>query len=135
MDGSLNWLAVVVAAVVYFLLGWLWYTPAVFGKAWMAAAGIKPTKPKPSQMVRLMGLTLLLGVVMASALGLILRAVHADTVSTAICWAAVAAVGFAASVQAMGAQYEQRSLKYFAITAGYPVVGAIAMSIVLTLWK
>jgi hypothetical protein len=33
----INYLAVVVAAVAGFALGWGWYT--VFGKAWMAALG------------------------------------------------------------------------------------------------
>ncbi len=27
-----NWIAVVVGAVVSFLLGWLWYSPKLFGK-------------------------------------------------------------------------------------------------------
>jgi Protein of unknown function (DUF1761) len=33
----INYLAVVVAAVAAFLLGWRWYT--VFGKVWMSALG------------------------------------------------------------------------------------------------
>ena len=36
---QINYLAVVVAAVAGFLLGWGWYT--VFGKAWMAGLGKK----------------------------------------------------------------------------------------------
>lgn len=39
MLGELNWLAVIVATVVYFALGALWYAPPVFGNAWMRAAG------------------------------------------------------------------------------------------------
>lgn len=37
MQISVNYLAVVVAAVAGFLLGWGWYT--AFGKVWMAAQG------------------------------------------------------------------------------------------------
>ena len=35
----LNWLAVLVAAVSTFLIGGLWYSPAMFGRAWMSANG------------------------------------------------------------------------------------------------
>src|SRR5271163_1529738 len=37
MSAQINHAAVWVAAVVYFLLGWVWYT--VFGAAWVAAMG------------------------------------------------------------------------------------------------
>jgi hypothetical protein len=35
--GSLNYLAVLVAAISTFVLGGLWYSPLLFGKAWMRA--------------------------------------------------------------------------------------------------
>lgn len=33
---SLNYVAVVVVAIIGFLLGWLWYSPLLFAKPWMA---------------------------------------------------------------------------------------------------
>ena len=47
---QLPWLAVAVAAAVYFVLGGVWY--GVFGKAWVAALGkrkegLKPRDPTP----------------------------------------------------------------------------------------
>ena len=38
--GDLNWLAVIVAAIAYFAIGALWYSPPVFGTAWMSAGGV-----------------------------------------------------------------------------------------------
>ncbi len=32
---SINWLAVFVAGISAFVLGGVWYSPALFGKAWM----------------------------------------------------------------------------------------------------
>lgn len=32
--GQINWLAVIVATIVYFALGALWYSPVAFGKPW-----------------------------------------------------------------------------------------------------
>src|SRR5262245_11433222 len=37
-----NYLAVVVAAVAAFLLGWLWYSPLLFLKPWMRLRGLDP---------------------------------------------------------------------------------------------
>src|SRR6266513_2234856 len=37
-----NYLAVLVAAVVVFVLGWLWYSPLLFFKPWMRLRGLDP---------------------------------------------------------------------------------------------
>ncbi len=37
---GVNWLAIVVAAVVSFALGWLWYSPKLFGTRWMEGVGV-----------------------------------------------------------------------------------------------
>ena len=38
--GDLNWLAVVLAALAYFIIGAVWYAPPVFGRTWIAAGGL-----------------------------------------------------------------------------------------------
>src|SRR2546425_8502340 len=37
-----NYLAVLVAAAVVFVLGWLWYSPLLFFKPWMRLRGMDP---------------------------------------------------------------------------------------------
>jgi hypothetical protein len=37
-----NYLAVLVAAVAAFVLGWLWYSPLLFYKPWMRLRGLDP---------------------------------------------------------------------------------------------
>jgi hypothetical protein len=37
-----NYLPVLVAAVVVFVLGWLWYSPLLFFKPWMRLRGLDP---------------------------------------------------------------------------------------------
>ena len=41
---NVNWVAVVVGAVLAYLLGWLWYSPKLFGSdrsgRWYALAGL-----------------------------------------------------------------------------------------------
>jgi len=40
--GHVNYLAVLVAAVAAFVLGWLWYSPLLFFKPWMRLRGLDP---------------------------------------------------------------------------------------------
>ena len=37
-----NYMAVLVATIVVFVLGWLWYSPLLFYKPWMRARGMDP---------------------------------------------------------------------------------------------
>jgi hypothetical protein len=39
---QVNYLAVLVAAITVFVLGWLWYSPFLFYKPWMRARGLDP---------------------------------------------------------------------------------------------
>ena len=39
IDG-VSWIGVLVGAVVSFLVGWLWYSPKVFGTKWAEGAGV-----------------------------------------------------------------------------------------------
>src|SRR5437879_13917817 len=41
---NVNILAVIVAAVLTFVLGAVWYSPVLFAKQWMAAQGYTPEK-------------------------------------------------------------------------------------------
>ena len=37
---NVNWLAVGVGGVVAFMLGWLWYSPKLFGTKWAEGVGL-----------------------------------------------------------------------------------------------
>jgi Protein of unknown function (DUF1761) len=46
MHVEINYLAVAVAALIYFASGALWYSPAFLGTQWMSAAGLDDEKIK-----------------------------------------------------------------------------------------
>lgn len=59
-----NWIAVVVGAVLAFILGWVWYLPQVFGKPWAKALGVElgsasamPVAAMVTQFVGLLGVS------------------------------------------------------------------------------
>lgn len=40
ITANVNWLAVIVGTVLSFLLGWLWYSPKLFGTKWAEGVGV-----------------------------------------------------------------------------------------------
>lgn len=63
-----NWLAVLVAAFVPVLVGFIWYNPKVFGNAWMKAAGITHDSTKGANMPLLLGLSFFFSFLVAMSL-------------------------------------------------------------------
>jgi len=54
LTDSINWLAVFAGFLLSFLLGWLWYSPKLFGKKWALGVGVEMTqdsKPAALSMV------------------------------------------------------------------------------------
>ena len=75
LTSGVNWLAVGAGTVASFVLGWLWYSPMLFGKPWAAAAGITlpeagssefPVVPLITQLAATFLLAWLIGVIQAS---------------------------------------------------------------------
>jgi hypothetical protein len=60
--------ALLLAAVVPTILGFIWYNPKVFGNAWMQAAGLTPESAKGMNMPVVFGVSLLLSVMLAFSL-------------------------------------------------------------------
>lgn len=130
--GAINWLAVVAAAVASFLIGGLWYGPAL-GKAWMRASGIDAAKAAQARMGMVFGVSMLLQLVAASVLALFIGA--DGTAGFAI--GASASVGLFWVAPALGVIYlfEQRPFAHWAINAGYQIVAFTVMGIILGLWR
>jgi len=62
---ELNYLAIVLSALSTFILGGLWYSPAVFGKAWMRENGFTEDDLKKGNMLKIFGLAFVLALVSA----------------------------------------------------------------------
>lgn len=65
---NINFLAVLVAALIPMILGFIWYNPKVFGTAWMAATGMTPEKAKNSNMAVVFGVSFILALMLAFGL-------------------------------------------------------------------
>lgn len=130
----INWLAVLVAAVSSFVLGGLWYSKALFGRAWMSANNLSDADLAKSNMAKIFGLSLIFAVIMAANLAAFL----AEPKTTAS-WGAtagfLAGFGWVALSIATIALFERRSWKYMLINGGYMTVSFVVMGLIIGAWR
>lgn len=133
MNAPFNIWAVLVAALSTFLIGGLWYSPALFGKAWMRENGFTEESMKGSNMAKIFGLAFLLGIIAAINLAMFMGPEN-DPAMGAM-WGFLAGFGWVATFVGTHYLFERRSLKLFLINAGYSVVALTVMGVILAAWK
>ena len=127
----INWIAVLVATLASFALGALWYSPALFGKAWQREAGLSDEQLAKGNKARIFGLTLVLAFLAAWNFANFLG----PRPSLALGLGAGASAGLLWVAGSMGINYlfERKSFKLFAINAGYHTVQFAIFGLVLAL--
>ena len=131
MIESVNWLAVVAAAISAFVLGGIWYGP-LFKNVWCRENGIDPNSPPMHHPGAVFGGALVLSLVASAVFALFLGpkpsfgfAVGAG-LSAGLCWVAAS----------FGINYlfSGRSLKLWLIDGGYHTLQFTLCGLVLGLW-
>lgn len=131
---AFNYLAILVATASTFVLGGLWYSPVLFGRAWMREMGFTEESLKARGDVgRIMGLSFVLEWVMAFNLAAFIGS-KASLTSGLL---AGAAAGFGWVALALGVTYlfERKPLRLFLINAGYHAVVLTVMGAILGAWR
>ena len=134
---EVNYLAVLVAAVVSMALGFLWYSPMVLGKPWMKLKGYTPETLKKAQ--KEMGPFYAVSFVFALITAYVLT--HVMTLSqnfygypemqTGLMTAFFAWGGFMLPVQVTSTIFGDKKWALLAIDTGYQLVSLLAMGLVI----
>jgi hypothetical protein len=130
---TLNYLAILVAALSTFIIGGLWYSPAVFGKIWMQENGFTEEGMKNSNMVKIFGLAFVLGLIAAVNLAMFLGE-ESDPLMGAF-YGFLAGFGWVATFVGTHYLFERKSFKLFLINAGYSIVALTVMGLIIASWK
>jgi hypothetical protein len=130
---TINWLAVLVAGISAFLLGGVWYSRALFGKAWMKENGLSPEQIQKGNKGKIFGWAFVLSLVMAANLGMFLG-------DPTYKWNAGLLYGFLTGVWifcgiAIVALFEQKSSRYIFINGGYMLLALTLMGGIIGIWK
>lgn len=122
---DINYLAVFIAAVAYFLLGWLWYSDYVFGKEVM--------KNLPSQQYsggRLAGnlvAEFILDLIIAYVLAIFISIVNISTWGQGMLVGLWAWIGFVGAPMLSAVVWSHKPFTHFLINAGFVLVGLLLM--------
>ncbi len=137
---NVNLLSVLAAGIATMILGFVWYSPALFAKPWMREMGYDLNdKAKLKEMQKSAGATygiaFLAGLVSAFMLGKILSITPIDTALYGMKLGLGVWLGFVATVQLTGALFMKSSMKLLAINTGYQLVCYLVMGAILAVWK
>lgn len=137
MSGSCHVLPIVVAAVAAFVLGALWYSPALFGKAWVAANGLTAEKIEAmrASAPRAYTVSFLCNLVMAAALCVLLQRIGIVSWLTGAKLGGLVGIGFAATLGLTANMYSDRKLSAWAIDAAYQIAYLVLMGSILAAWR
>lgn len=133
---DINLWAVLVAALSTFLVGGLWYSPILFGKAWMKENGFTEEQLKEGGgMGRIFGTTFFLSLIMAIVLALFINDyTGAGSLLRAIKIAALLSLGLMAANMGKHFLFERKSLRLFMIHASHDLVAMLLMASIIGLW-
>lgn len=143
-DLSINWIALVVAAIVPILTGFIWYHTKVFGIAWMRESGMTEEKAKQMNPAKTFGLAIVCAFLIALFLWpqVLLGGGPGEphgvdpyvTFKHGAFHGALIGVLLVLPVFATNALFEQKSFKYVAINVGYWIVTLAIMGGIINAW-
>lgn len=130
-------LAVIIATLAGFLVGWLWYSPYLFARQWNELVnGGKPENAPPGRFTpaAALGIELALTFVTAYTLAIVSSALRIQGPFGATRLAAWVWLGFIATALFSSVLFERKPLKLFYITAGHRLAVILVMSLIIALW-
>ena len=130
---DINWLAVVVAAVVNMVVGFLWYSKMLFAKDWSKATGKKMEDMSGGGMGYLF--TTLGALIQAWVLAHFVRYAGSDTFWQGLVTAFWLWLAFVAVVMATNYMFESRPWRLWQINAGYFLVVLLINGGLLAAWQ
>lgn len=134
----MNFLVHAGAAVSALIVGFLWYNPKTFGSAWMKTIGMTEERASKGNMPLIFGLALIFAFILSLPLSFFVNhpamfggEASFDTFQHGMLHGASMGVFFALPLIANKALFEQLSMKYVWINAGYWIVTMAVMGGIL----
>jgi hypothetical protein len=131
---SVNYLAVVVGAVVSVVIGALWYMPALFGRSWLTAIGkTKEEVDKDFTPLKIVW-ALVFGFVLSYSLARLIVWTGQGTPLGGLRIGLLACVGFVVTTTGVHHLFEGRTSKLSAIYAFHHLVEMLLIGLILGAW-
>ena len=132
---GINYLAVIVCAIILWVLGAAWYSPALFAKQWMALLGITREPGKRDGLLLGMTASFFGDLVMSFILANIVIWSNTSGFGRGAVLGILMWIGFIASPNLPQGLYERLPFKLFAINSGYWLLGLFIVGGILAAWR
>ena len=129
---EVNWLAVLAAAASAFLLGGIWYSPALFQKAWQRGAGVTDDMMQKGHPAKVFGGSFVLSLVAAATFAMFLGKLP---VGTATAYGFCAGLTWVAASFGINYLFERKPLSLFLVNGGYHTLQFTLYGLILGLWN
>jgi hypothetical protein len=128
-----NYPAIFVSAIVYWLLGAVWYG-VLFSKPWMALENITMEQAKSMSPVLPYIVTFVLNLVIAFFLAQLCSWRNASSAARGASLGVLLWIGFVGPITYTTSMYELKPFNLFLINEGYSLVGLLLMGAILGAW-
>lgn len=134
VEFGVNYLAVVVAAVVAIVIGFAWYSPRVFGTRWLGYLGTTQAQlGNPGATGMAVGV--IASLVNAWVLALLSLNLGGKTITDGIMLGVLAWLGFMATITAAEISFEKRPWGLWLLNNAHNVIVQVVMAAIVTLWR
>jgi hypothetical protein len=130
---EINHYAAIAAALSAFIIGGLWYSPVLFGKAWMRETGLTEGELKKGNMAKIFGLSVVLSLIMSYNLAAFLSG--PANLGWGIAAGGLAGIGWVGLAFGVNYLFERKSFTLFLINAGYNAITFMIMGAIIGAWK
>lgn len=133
----INFLAVVVAAVVAFLIGGLWYSPLLFAKQWVRAHGYTEEQVAEMQKgaAKAYAVTLFCDFLIALAIAILIGYLDLHRCVQGLKLGLLIWGGFAFPLGLVATMFSGKRIGVFVIDTAYQFVYILLMGSILTVWR
>ena len=141
---NVNWIALVVAAILPLVTGFIWYNPKVFGTAWMKESGMTEEKAKTMNPGKTYGLAVVFAFFLAFYIYMTVMVGGPDdmrhgaepylTFKHGALHGSMLALFIGLPMFATNALFEMKSARYVLINIGYWVVTMALMGGIVNAW-
>lgn len=129
---SINYFAVLVAALSAFIIGGLWYS-VLFAKAWMVENKFTEETLRNNNMAKIFGGSFILSLIISFVFALFLGPDRDALTGTLAGF--MTGLFFVATAMGITYLFERKSMKLFLINAGYHVLTFTVIGLILGVWK
>lgn len=134
MESGINYWAVLVSGVAFWILGAIWYAGPVFGKMWMSGVGKTEEQLRAGSMAVKLITVLILGIIAAYGIARVMVWSGHFSAGFGALVGLLAGICFIGTTLGMNDVMEGRAARLFWINWLYQLVGYVGMGVLIGLW-